>query len=575
MRGTNGTYEVLYGEYPQYAVSKYENTTLENLYKQNGLKKTGKSYTTDSNSWDDYNSGFKPMSHEEFVYNNKKYIRFISRNEIHGNSDVNLSNGLLLRDFNNVPVWILVEPISWLVDEKTKKLISKRCLFAGIRFNPDKYDCDFKDTEIHKFMNEVFLKEIKTDQTFNQVIEQNDTRNLSKRQNPYGFDFNYVSEEDIIRGSVEADVSVFLHGASSEGKSARVKQLDPDLEIIYLRNATPDSLNGKSVVMNNETLSIDDIQRQKMVDELVAKVDSSAITLEEYTNELSKLPKKEPSMFDIPPTWYKKLKAKCEAEPSKIHILFFDEITNALPSIQGMAYNIVLDKEVNGIWKLPSNARIVAAGNEMEESLSANKLSEPLFNRFAHVYIHTTVEDWLEWATTPEEEYQRLDYEDKKVEKKIHPAIISYIAYKREQALRSDYNGIKPNADPRKWELSSKVLYKTNNPQMLRSLVGEDLTIDFVTFCEQQVITLEDVLSGNYDNSIFDMDISQKWATSNGLLQATEKDISKVSEFVERLGSEQAAMFYRLWSGSNKKRQEKISEIIEYVREGGKTNESR
>ncbi len=48
-------------------------------------------------------------------------------------------------------------------------------------------------------------------------------------------------------------------------------------------------------------------------------------------------------MIDIKPTWLKKLEEKCEKEPDKNHIVFLDEITNALPSIQGMAFNIVLD----------------------------------------------------------------------------------------------------------------------------------------------------------------------------------------------------------------------------------------
>ena len=65
--------------------------------------------------------------------------------------------------------------------------------------------------------------------------------------------------------------------------------------------------------------------------------------------------------------------------------VFFDELTNALPSIQGMAFNIILDKEVNGLWKLPNNCRVVAAGNELKDSLAANLMPEPLFNRFAHV----------------------------------------------------------------------------------------------------------------------------------------------------------------------------------------------
>ena len=160
-----------------------------------------------------------------------------------------------------------------------------------------------------------------------------------KRKNPYNLDFGEVSEEDIIKGAVESGVAVFLHGPSSEGKSARVKQIDPTCEIIYLRNATPDSLNGKSV----------------------------------YNSETGE-------MIDVPPTWYKKICKKCEDESNKIHIIFFDEITNALPSIQGIAFNIVLDREVNGIWKLPENARIVAAGNDMKDSLAANKLAEPLLS---------------------------------------------------------------------------------------------------------------------------------------------------------------------------------------------------
>ena len=188
-------------------------------------------------------------------------------------------------------------------------------------------------------------------------------------------------------------------------------------------------------------------------------------------------------MIDVPPTWLKKLQEKCSNEPDRYHIVFFDEITNALPSIQGIAFNIVLDREVNGIWKLPENARIVAAGNDMKDSLAANQLAEPLFNRFAHVYIKTTTQSWLNWAS----------------ENNIHPAIYTFIAYKKGTVLRSEYDGEKPNADPRKWEMASKMLYSTRNPEMLRALVGEDITREFVAFCNQEVITLDDVLNGNYN----------------------------------------------------------------------------
>ena len=55
-----------------------------------------------------------------------------------------------------------------------------------------------------------------------------------KNYNPYNFDFSEVSEEEIIKGCVESNIAVMLHGKSGDGKSARVKELDPDAEIIYL-----------------------------------------------------------------------------------------------------------------------------------------------------------------------------------------------------------------------------------------------------------------------------------------------------------------------------------------------------
>jgi len=327
---------------------------------------------------------------------------------------------------------------------------------------------------------------------------------ITKKRNKYGFDFSDVSEEEIIRGAIESDIAVFLHGKSSDGKSARVKQIDPDCIIIYLRNATPESLNGKSV----------------------------------YDSDAGK-------MIDIKPTWLVKLEEICEKEPDKLHILFFDEITNALPSIQGIAFNIVLDKEVNGKWKLPSNARIVAAGNEMKDSLAANQLAEPLFNRFVHVYIETTVDKWLEWANN----------------NNIHPAIYVYIAFKREKSLRSKYNGITPNADPRKWEMASKMLYKTNKPEMIRGLVGEDITREFIAFCQQKVITLQDVLNDNYRHEDLQMNMAERYATVIGLASVDEANFIKVRKFVSKLGPELLSLFESLWSKDNPERLEKIAEV--------------
>ena len=512
VRGYNGTEEVEYGEYPQYAPDSDVQRRLENEYQRGNLRQTGRDYTFDKTEYDDYSQYFQPVTYEEYDYNGKKYIR-IRANSDYGSNSFKLSNGESYR--NGDYVWVEVSPVKWLIDDKTQTLVSKRGLLAGIRFHTDdkSYNGDFSTTDMKEYLDKHMLRDLTQTATFTRVEDmtpeekkeyEEEQKRAEKRRNPYGLNFGQVSEEEIIKGAIESGVAVFLHGQSSEGKSARVKQIDPTCEIIYLRNATPESLNGKSVY-------------------------------NQATGE----------MMDVPPTWLKKLQEKCEKEPDRYHIVFLDEITNALPSIQGIAFNIVLDREVNGIWKLPDNARIVAAGNDMKDSLAANQLAEPLFNRFAHVYIKTTTESWLKWAS----------------ENNIHPAIYSYIAYKKGETLRSKYDGEKPNADPRKWEMASKMLYATGSPEMLRALVGEDITREFVQFCNQQVITLDDVINGTYtDKDIQALNTAERYATTMGLSQVDEDNLEKVRGFVTDLGAEFGAIFDALWTHGDEERLERIAE---------------
>ena len=511
VRGYNGTEEVEYGEYPQYAADSRMQSILELEYNR-GMKKTGRSYTFDSVKYDDYDTGFKPVTYEEYEYQGKKYIRIKANSDFGGNK-FKLSNGAFYRDDDYV--WVEVSPVKWLIDDRTGILVSKIGLVSGIRFlgRNHNYKGDFSRTEMKEYLDRYMIHDLTQTATFTRLQDmtpeekaqfEEKRKQAEKRRNPYGLKFGQVSEEEIINGAIESGVAVFLHGPSSEGKSARVKQIDPTCEIIYLRNATPESLNGKSVY-------------------------------NQATGE----------MIDVKPTWLKKLEEKCEKEPDRFHIVFLDEITNALPSIQGIAFNIVLDREVNGIWKLPENARIVAAGNDMKDSLAANKLAEPLFNRFAHVYIKTTTESWLKWAS----------------EHNIHPAICSYIAYKKGKTLRSKYDGEKPNADPRKWEMASKMLYATGSPEMLRALVGEDITREFVQFCNQQVITLDDVLNGNYtDRDIQALNTAERYATTMGLSQVDDNNLEKVRSFVAGLGAEFGAIFDVLWTHGDESKLERIAE---------------
>ena len=504
---------VTFGEYPQKVASKKLQNELNNELNKNTskFKTTTRTYTVDSISVNNKKERFKPQVYIEYEYKGKKYVR-VKVNKYNKDTEITLSNEEVYKDGDYV--WIEVLPVNWIIKENIDRALSERILFAGIQFNNEKkYDGNFNNTDIKKYISKYFTKELTA------YLNHN---NLSKLRNPYEFDFKEVSEEGLIRASLESNITPFLHGKSSDGKSARIKQFDPDAEIVYLRNATPDSLNGKSV----------------------------------YDSKNNR-------MIDVPPTWYVKLKEKCDAEPDKLHIVFFDELTNALPSIQGMAFNIILDKEINGKWKLPENARVAAAGNDLEDSLAANIMAEPLFNRFNHVYINTSVNDWLSWALTPNNTYERLDYKKQDTTKqlKIHPAIYAFIACKKNSVLRTKYTGVKPNADPRKWEMASKVLYQTNNPYMLRGLIGEDLTHDFAAFCKTKVISIKDVINYNYDEKNFRINVAEKYLTVLSLSNVDEENLKVVREFIENLGKDFLALFDSLWTIGDDERLEKLMNL--------------
>ena len=517
--------EVEYGFYPQMAVSEELQEKLEEKYKASNLEVSHNSYTVDKNDWLTKNKAFSPLAIPEYIYENEYYVRVINRSH---SAPATLNDGRKVK--NGDFVWLEVSPVKWLVDKVSNLLISEYLLFSNISYSYAKNDKDnFEKTGIKWYIDNIWSKELTQIFQINQVkpIINKESKKLQKEPNPYNFDFSKVSEEDIIKGAIQSNVAVFLHGRSSDGKSSRVKQLDPDCIILYLRNATPDSLNGKSV----------------------------------YNASTGK-------MLDVPPTWYKKIVEKCEKDPDKIHIVFFDELTNALPSIQGMAFNIILDGEVNGIWKLPKNCRIVAAGNDLDDSLAANEMAEPLFNRFAHVYINTTTNDWLKWAAMESKDYQTLSYSFKENPMKIHPAIYAFISYERFQGhnvLRTPFDGKKPNADPRKWEMASKVLYQTGKPEMLRALIGDNLTKKFIGLCKAKAVCYHDIITKTWDIeavSATKLNTTERYATTVSLaLQTKEEDLEVVRNFIECFGQEFLSMFDAIWSYNSKEKLETLNNL--------------
>lgn len=70
-----------------------------------------------------------------------------------------LSDGRTIQDGD--VYWINVEPIKWMIDERTNIALSKKLIFSGVQFNRRcNYKGDFDRTDIKEFMDKYFSREI-------------------------------------------------------------------------------------------------------------------------------------------------------------------------------------------------------------------------------------------------------------------------------------------------------------------------------------------------------------------------------------------------------------------------------
>ena len=142
----DGTIEAEYGLIPCVAPKKDIQNELEEKFNTNSLTVSNLSFTIDTNTYNNYNKPFEPISQTVFEYQKKMYVRV----EVKPNSErkyIKLSNKEFYKtgDF----VWIELRPINLLVDELADTAISEKILVAGIPFD-----------NVKKYLDEYFSKEV-------------------------------------------------------------------------------------------------------------------------------------------------------------------------------------------------------------------------------------------------------------------------------------------------------------------------------------------------------------------------------------------------------------------------------
>jgi hypothetical protein len=174
-------------------------------------------------------------------------------------------------------------------------------------------------------------------------------------------------------------------------------------------------------------------------------------------------------------------------------VLFFDELNRATVEVQQCAFQIVLDRELNG-HKLHAETRVYAAINEGSE-YQVTDMDPALLRRFFVTKLEPTTADWLAWA--------------KKIGE-IDPLIINFI--KKYPAHLRHTGKMEPGQtypNPASWDrLNQSLVYAGmeptecagNAPDLLYSMctgfLGETTSIAFVDFVKNFEIkfSAEDVL---------------------------------------------------------------------------------
>jgi hypothetical protein len=136
-------------------------------------------------------------------------------------------------------------------------------------------------------------------------------------------------------------------------------------------------------------------------------------------------------------------------------VLFLDELAQAPPLVQGACLQLVLDRRI-GEYVLPAGWSVIAASNRAEDRAGTHRLISPLKNRFVHLDLDVSHDDWQSWAVTA----------------KVAPEVRAFLQY-RPTLLFQFEGAANPRAfpTPRSWVFVSDVLPRTP-PELLHPVVG-------------------------------------------------------------------------------------------------------
>lgn len=179
-------------------------------------------------------------------------------------------------------------------------------------------------------------------------------------------------------------------------------------------------------------------------------------------------------------------------------ILFLDELNMAAPAVQGIAQQLILDRQV-GSYDVPKGWFIWAAGNRKEDQAAVYEMPAPLANRFIHLQVTPHYDSFRQYAV-------HVDLDEQ---------IQAFLAF-RPELLFEMSSGAHAWPSPRSWEMASQ-LHRSGLD--IAPAVGEGAAGEFYTYIDvyEHLPDVEGILSGRGEEVAFPGEISLQYATTVAL----------------------------------------------------------
>jgi hypothetical protein len=223
--------------------------------------------------------------------------------------------------------------------------------------------------------------------------------------------------------------------------------------------------------------------------------------------------------------------SRLPTDPDAKYLIILEELTSASPIVQGMAYQLVLDRGIAD-YVLPKGCRIMAAGNVKSDRGITNTMPGPLRNRFVHVELQPEVDVWAAWA----------------VKNDILPEVVAFVRFKQDQ-LHHFEPEMTAFPTPRSLAMLSDLLKQKPSKSIETALIegccGRGFAIEFSGFLRmwRSLPDLKKVETSPMDVEV-PTDPSTLYAVTGSLARmAKPQTMTNVVKYMQRLGREFQLIF--------------------------------